>query len=45
MPFLLFMPPREEFLDYEVNAVVDNSSTKGACPGREFDVSQFVWLD
>jgi ATP-dependent Lon protease len=30
LPFLPFPPPREEFLDYEVNVVVDNSSTKGA---------------
>lgn len=30
MPFLPFMPPREELLDYEVNVVVDNSSTTGA---------------
>ena len=30
LPFLPFVTPREEFLDYEVNVVVDNSSTKGA---------------
>jgi ATP-dependent Lon protease len=30
LPFLPFVPPREEFLDYEVNVVVDNSTTKGA---------------
>ena len=30
LPFLPFMPPHEEFLDYEVNVVVDNSPTKGA---------------
>ncbi len=30
MPFLPFMPPREELLDYEVNVVVDNSATTGA---------------
>ncbi|MGH9425298.1 MAG: Lon-like protease helical domain-containing protein, partial [Terriglobia bacterium] len=30
LPFLPFVTPREEFLDYEVNVVVDNSSIKGA---------------
>lgn len=30
MPFLPFITPREEFLDYEVNVVVDNSTTTGA---------------
>lgn len=30
LPFLPFVTPREEFLDYEVNVVVDNSTTKGA---------------
>ncbi|NOT53586.1 MAG: AAA family ATPase [Deltaproteobacteria bacterium] len=30
MPFLPFMPPQEELLDYEVNVVVDNAATKGA---------------
>ncbi|MBI3797023.1 MAG: AAA family ATPase [Deltaproteobacteria bacterium] len=30
LPFLLGPPPRELFLEYEVNVVVDNTHTKGA---------------
>ncbi len=29
-PFAQFMPPQDLFLEYEVNVVVDNSTTKGA---------------
>lgn len=30
LPFMAMMPPRELFLEYDVNVVVDNSRTRGA---------------